>query len=174
MKYLPIYLNDHYAGSTLGVELAKRAAKNSADNAEFGPPLATLATEIDEDRDALKRIMGRLDVSEDRIKASIFWLGEKVGRLKPNGELLHFSPLSRVVELEGLHIGITGKLAMWEALRQLFGERLESFDFGALVERAESQRNEVERHRLAAAREAFGDSVVVRSWKAEGATSDSA
>ena len=35
--------------------------------------------------------MDRLDVSEDRIKASIFWLGEKVGRLKPNGELLQFS-----------------------------------------------------------------------------------
>ena len=29
MKYLPIYLNDHYAGSTAGVELAKRAANNS-------------------------------------------------------------------------------------------------------------------------------------------------
>ena len=41
MKYLPIYLNDHYAGSTLGVELAKRAAKNNDGNAEFGPALAS-------------------------------------------------------------------------------------------------------------------------------------
>src|SRR5215210_1051121 len=96
---------------------------------------------------------------------------EKLGRLKVNGQLTGYSPLSRVVELEGLHIGITGKLAMWQVLRELFGERLESFDFGALIERAESQRDEVERHRLAAAREAFGESVVVRSWKAEGATS---
>src|SRR4051794_12427883 len=105
MKYLPIYLNDHYAGSTAGAELAKRAAKNNRGNAEFGPPLDALAREIDEDRDALKRIMDRLDVSEDRIKATLFWVGEKVGRLKPNGELLQFSPLSRLVEIEGLLTG---------------------------------------------------------------------
>src|SRR5580765_8081261 len=119
MKYLPIYLNDHYAGSTAGVELAKRAANNGRDNTEFGPALAALASEIDEDRDALKRIMDRLDVSEDRIKASIFWLGEKVGRLKPNGELLQFSPLSRVVELEGLITGVSGKLSLWKTLLEL-------------------------------------------------------
>ena len=63
---------------------------------------------------------------------------------------------------------------MWGALREVFGDRLESFDFGELIERAESQRDEVEQHRLAAAREAFGESVVVRSWKAGGATSASA
>ena len=102
-----------------GVELAKRAANNSRDNAEFGPALAALASEIDEDRDSLKRIMDRLDVSEDRIKASIFWLGEKVGRLKPNGELLQFSPLSRVVELEGLITGVSGKLSLWRTLLEL-------------------------------------------------------
>ena len=157
MKYLPIYLNDHYAGSTLGVELAKRAAKNSADNAEFGPPLATLATEIDEDRDALKRIMGRLDVSEDRIKASIFWLGEKVGRLKPNGELLHFSPLSRVVELEGLITGVGGKLSLWRTLLELAEreDRLDAGELDVLAGRAEDQLLRLHALRGAAAIIAF-------------------
>jgi len=141
MKYLPIYLNDHYAGSTLGVELAKRAAKNNDGNAEFGPALARLATEIDEDRDSLKRIMDRLDVSEDRIKASIFWLGEKVGRLKPNGELLQFSPLSRVVELEGLITGVGGKLSLWRTLMELAEreERLDEGELEVLAGRAEDQ-----------------------------------
>jgi predicted DNA-binding ribbon-helix-helix protein len=141
MKYLPIYLNDHYAGSTLGVELAKRAAKNNDGNAEFGPPLATLASEIDEDRDALKRIMAALDVSEDRIKASIFWLGEKVGRLKPNGDLLQFSPLSRVVELEGLITGVSGKLSLWRTLLELAEreDRLEEGELEVLAGRAEDQ-----------------------------------
>ena len=141
MKYLPIYLNDHYAGSTLGVELAKRAAKNNDGNAEFGPALARLATEIDEDRDSLKRIMDRLDVSEDRIKASIFWLGEKVGRLKPNGELLQFSPLSRVVELEGLITGVSGKLSLWRTLMELAEreERLDEGELEVLAGRAEDQ-----------------------------------
>ena len=161
MKYLPIYLNDHYAGSTLGVELAKRAAKNSADNAEFGPPLATLATEIDEDRDALKRIMGRLDVSEDRIKASIFWLGEKVGRLKPNGELLHFSPLSRVVELEGLITGVGGKLSLWRTLLELAerDRRLDAGELEVLAGRAEDQLLRLHALRGAAGLIAFVDDI---------------
>ena len=161
MKYLPIYLNDHYAGSTLGVELAKRAAKNSAENAEFGPPLATLATEIDEDRDALKRIMGRLDVSEDRIKASIFWLGEKVGRLKPNGELLHFSPLSRVVELEGLITGVGGKLSLWRTLLELAEreDRLDAGELEVLAGRAEDQLLRLHALRGAAGLIAFVDDI---------------
>jgi hypothetical protein len=141
MKYLPIYLNDHYAGSTLGVELAKRAAKNNDGNAEFGPALATLASDIDQDRDSLKRMMDRLGVSEDRLKASIFWLGEKVGRLKPNGELLQFSPLSRVVEVEGLITGVSGKLSLWRTLLELAEreDRLEEGELEVLAGRAEDQ-----------------------------------
>jgi hypothetical protein len=161
MKYLPIYLNDHYAGSTLGVELAKRAANNSRDNAEFGPALATLASEIDEDRDALKRIMDRLDVSEDRIKASIFWLGEKAGRLKPNGELLKFSPLSRVVELEGLITGVGGKLSLWRTLQELAERdaRLDAGELDVLAGRAEDQLLRLHALRGAAGLIAFVDDI---------------
>jgi hypothetical protein len=141
MKYLPIYLNDHYAGSTAGVELAKRAAKSARGDAEFGPALTTLASEIDEDRDALKRIMDRLDVSEDRIKATLFSLGEKVGRLKPNGHILQPSPLSRVVELEGLITGVGGKLSLWRTLLELAerDSRLDAGELEVLAGRAEDQ-----------------------------------
>jgi hypothetical protein len=161
MKYLPIYLNDHYAGSTAGVELAKRAANNSRDNTEFGPALATLASEIDEDRDSLKRIMDRLDVSEDRIKASIFWLGEKVGRLKPNGELLQFSPLSRVVELEGLITGVSGKLSLWRTLMELAERdaRLDEGELEVLAGRAEDQLLRLHALRGAAGLIAFLDDI---------------
>jgi hypothetical protein len=161
MKYLPIYLNDHYAGSTLGVELAKRAANNSRDNAEFGPPLAALAREIDDDRDSLKEIMDRLDVSEDRIKASIFWLGEKVGRLKPNGELLQFSPLSRVVELEGLITGVSGKLSLWRSLLELTPreDRLQEGELEVLADRAQDQLTRLHALRGAAALIAFREDI---------------
>jgi hypothetical protein len=141
MKYLPIYLNDHCAGSTAGVELAKRAAKNNRGDAEFGPALARLAAEIDEDRDALKRIMDRLDVTENRVKTTLFWAAEKAGRLKPNGELLKFSPLSRVVEIEGLISGVGGKLCLWRTLLELVPEdsRLDEPQIQGLAERAEDQ-----------------------------------
>jgi hypothetical protein len=161
MKYLPIYLNDHYAGSTLGVELAKRSAKNNDGNAEFGPALATLASDIDQDRDSLKRIMERLGVSEDRLKASIFWLGEKVGRLKPNGELLQFSPLSRVVEIEGLITGVGGKLSLWRTLLELAEreDRLEEGELEVLAGRAEDQLLRLHALRGAAGLIAFRDDI---------------
>lgn len=141
MKYLPIYLNDHYAGSTAGAELAKRAARNNRGNAEFGPALTRLASEIDEDRNALKRVMDRLDVREDRIKSTLFWVGEKLGRLKLNGELLQSSPLSRVVELEGLLTGVSGKLSLWRTLLELApqDDRLEAGELDGLATRAEDQ-----------------------------------
>ena len=161
MKYLPIYLNDHYAGSTLGVELAKRAAKNNAATPSSARRSPTLASEIDEDRDALKRIMDRLDVSEDRIKASIFWLGEKVGRLKPNGELLQFSPLSRVVELEGLITGVSGKLSLWRTLLELAerDDRLDEGELEVLAGRAEDQLLRLHALRGAAGLIAFVDDI---------------
>ena len=161
MKYLPIYLNDHYAGSTAGVELAKRAAKSHRGEAEFGPALTTLASEIDEDRDALKRIMDRLDVSEDRLKATLFWMGEKVGRLKPNGEFLQPSPLSRVVEIEGLFTGVSGKLSLWSTLIALApqDDRLDEGELQVLAGRAEDQLLRLHALRGAAALIAFRDDI---------------
>ena len=57
--------------------------------------------------------MGELGVKPDRLKVAAGWTSEKLGRLKPNAQLRGYSPLSPLVELEGLLIGIQGKLAMW-------------------------------------------------------------
>jgi hypothetical protein len=81
-----------------------------------------------------------------------------VGRLKPNGRLLSYSPLSRVVELEGLTLGVTGKLGMWRALEQQQPEKpaLAEFDLAELIARAGQQLEGLEVHRMRAAKEAFG------------------
>ncbi len=55
-KLLGIYLNDHLAGSTVGLEMAKRAA-GSNEGSELGDFLAKLAAEIEAERDTLKSIM---------------------------------------------------------------------------------------------------------------------
>jgi L-aminopeptidase/D-esterase-like protein len=159
-KYLPIYLNDHYAGSTTGVELAKRAAKHNRGDAEFGPPLTRIAAEIEEDREELKRIMARLEVSEARIKATLGWTVEKAGRLKPNGNLFRFSPLSRLVEVEGLLSGVSGKLSLWRALLAIVATepRLDEANLTRLAERAEDQLLRLHALRGAAAVIAFGRS----------------
>jgi hypothetical protein len=154
-KLTPIYLNDHLAGSTTGLALARRALSNNR-GTPFEPFLETLADEIAEDRATLRDVMRRLDVGEDHLKKVAALVTERAGRLKLNGSLLSYSPLSRLVELEGLALGVTGKLGLWRALREVGDPRLAEFDLAALAERAEAQRDGLELQRLEAARLALG------------------
>jgi hypothetical protein len=154
---LAIYLNDHYAGATLGVELARRTASNNEGNS-YGEVLAEIAKEIAEDREALADVMKRLSLSRDRLKVTAGWIAEKASRLKPNDELLGYSALARLEELELLSLGVEGKLSMWLALRRTHGEdsRLRGVGLDELIERARSQRRRLERQRRRAADEALG------------------
>jgi hypothetical protein len=77
----------------------------------------------------------------------------QLGRLKLNGRLVSRSPLSDVIELEMLVVGITGKQALWESLRVV--SSLPQQQLGTLIERAEKQRAVVEEARREAARRAF-------------------
>jgi hypothetical protein len=155
---LATYLQDHHAGATAGLELARRVAGSNEGN-EYGDELATLAAEIAEDRETLEWVMGELDVKPDGIKDRAAWVGEKIGRLKLNGSWVSYSPLSRVVELEGLVVGVTGKLALWETLRTVVGPGLDGIDFERLATRADDQRARLEALRRRAVVEAFGGEV---------------
>lgn len=159
-RLLEIYLTDHLAAATAGVALARRTAGNNA-GSEFGGVLRRLAREIEDDRRALEAIVLQLGFRGSKTKEAVAWVGEKVGRLKLNGQIRGYSPLSRVLELEALAVGVGGKLALWETLLELPGipERLSAFDLHDLVERARRQRAEILEHRLRAAREAFAKSV---------------
>ena len=95
--------------------------------------------------------MDAFGASRDRIKVVAAWVGEKFGRLKLNGELLHSSPLSAMVELEVLLLGVHGKHALWRTLRELDDDRLDAARLAELEQRAERQAGELEEHRLAAA-----------------------
>ena len=155
---LATYLNDHFAGSMTGVELARRS-RDANDGSELGVLLGRLSAEIEEDRVTLESVMDEVGAGRDRAKIAAAWVGEKAGRLKPNGQLIGYSPLSRVVELEGLSAGIEAKRLLWAALEPLEDPRLAAFDFGQLAERAARQRTELEPFRLAAAQTAFGRDV---------------
>jgi hypothetical protein len=151
---LRTYLQDHHAGATAGLELARRAAGSNSDS-EYGAELAALAEEIAADRDALERVMDQVGVKANPVKDAGAWTAEKLGRLKPNNSLLSYSPLSRVIEIEGLVIGVTGKQALWESLRASIGETLDGVDFVELSDRAADQRTRLEALRKRAAAEAF-------------------
>jgi hypothetical protein len=155
-KLLRIYLQDHHAGSTTGLELARRA-HGSNKGTEYGATLTKIVDEIAADQKALESVMDDLGFGADKIKDIGAWALEKAGRLKLNGQITGYSPLSRVVELEGLVTGITGKIALWTALLQLAPEepRLDAARLERLRERGESQRTTVDELRERAAREAF-------------------
>lgn len=150
---LAIYLNDHLAGSTAGVELARRLRSSNADDPEFGPPLARICAEIEADRESLKGVMKALGVRRQCLKPAAAWAGEKLGRLKLNGRLRGYSPLSRLLEVELLQLGATGKLRLWTALRENLTERVGDNDLTELEARARRQRDQLEElHRSAATR----------------------
>ncbi len=115
---LGIYLNDHLAGATAGSDRAHYLARSCRGTA-FGPTLAAIAGEIAKDRRSLTDLMKRLHVPARRYKVYAGWAAEKLGRLKANGRLVHRSPLSTLIELEMLRVGVAGKVACWQALRQL-------------------------------------------------------
>ncbi|HEX4670250.1 MAG TPA: hypothetical protein VH275_09805 [Solirubrobacterales bacterium] len=102
--------------------------------------------------------MERLAIRRGRVKPAAAWVGEKLGRLKLNGQLRGYSPLSRLLELEALQIGISGKMRLWRALEQTVGKTRTDFDFAQLAERAGRQRSRVEELHLDAAGRAFGPS----------------
>jgi hypothetical protein len=156
-RLLAIYLNDHLAGATGGIELARRALESNR-GTRWGEGLEGIWAEIEADRTALEAAMQQLGIRRDRAKIAGAWAAEKLGRLKPNGRLRGYSPLSRLLELEMLLIGITGKLGLWRALQRTQASRLPQLDLPALIERAESQRETVERLRLDAAAEALAES----------------
>ena len=131
---LAIYVQDHHAAGLAGARVARRVAmavERDSGNAE----LRRVASEISEDLLAFSRIT------------------ERFARLKLNGRLLRRSPLSDLLELETLVVGITGKQALWVSLREIPSIQIEELD--QLLERAEEQKRSVENARVAAARRSF-------------------
>jgi hypothetical protein len=155
-RRLAIYLNDHLAGAVVGTELAKRALRENR-GSPYGEFLGWVLGQILEDRATLERLMDELGVSKSRVKRTLALALERIGRLKLNGQLTGYSPLSRLVELEGLVLGVAGKRALWVALQEVANTepQLNDFDFDELRRRAEEQLVGLERHRLEAARLAF-------------------
>ncbi len=150
-KLLGIYLNDHFAGATAGVELARRLRASNRDDPAFGPDLAEICAEIEADREALAAIMDRLEIGPSRLKPLAAVLAERLGRLKLNGRLWGYSPLSRLDELELLQLGVTGKRRLWRALEHTHAGDLPDFELDGLAEKATGQLRRLEALHLKAA-----------------------
>ncbi len=156
MDLLPIYVQDHLALSLAGIRLARRCRAENAGTA-LGRYLERLVPELEEDRAVLGDIARNLGGRPSRLKEAAAALGERLGRLKPNGRIVGYSALSRLWELEALAAGTDARHALWKVLGRAARRdpRLRGFDVERHEERAREQRGELERHRVRAADEAF-------------------
>ncbi len=153
---LGIYLNDHLAGATGGLELARRAAASHR-GSDTGERLERFAADVAADRTALRSMMAALSLPVRQYKSYAAWVAEKAGRLKLNGSLRRRSPLSSVVELELLRLGVEGKAAAWRTLRARaeLDTRLDKEQLNELLSRAGRQSEALEELRVTAASRAF-------------------
>ena len=154
-KLLRTYLNDHLAGAVAAVGLA-RNARSRADRPDEKAWLDRLIAEIEEDRRLLVDLLERIGGSPSRVKRPMAWLAERAARLKLSIRFRRRAPLGRVQQMEALHLGIRGKLALWTLLEALAHPRYHDVDLPALQARARRQMEEVDTRRLELGRSAFG------------------
>ncbi|MFJ7589367.1 hypothetical protein ACIQZO_18705 [Streptomyces sp. NPDC097617] len=152
-RLLAIYLNDHLAGAGSGVSLIRRMARAHR-GTPAGPPLAELAEQIAEDRESLREIMTAFDVPAQWHRVVVGRLAEKAGRVKLNGRLVSRSPLSDVLELEAMRIGVEGKASLWQSLGILAdtADHLDRAAIDRLLSRARHQAAVLEGLHVEAAR----------------------
>ncbi|MGW4197517.1 hypothetical protein [Streptomyces sp. NPDC005004] len=158
LDLLGIYLNDHLAGATVGTNRARYLA-HATRGTPIGEALAPIAREIAHDRRSLLDIMARLGVPARQYKVWAGRAAELAGRLKSNGSLVRRSPLTTVVELELLRLGVEGKAAGWRTLRPLAETdgRLDPSQLDHLLERADRQLRTLEEIRFRRSQEVFRD-----------------
>jgi hypothetical protein len=153
-RALDVYLNDHLAGSTGGVELAQRAAQQY-EGKPLGSFFADLLADIQEDVATLEDVMKHVGTQTNPIKQAGAWIMEKVSRLKLSVSATE--ELSVLLTIETLEMGVNGKLCLWRALKEVAEDypQMAEYDFAGLAGRAEAQIAALEAERLKAAKAAL-------------------
>jgi len=155
-EYLETYLQDHRAGAAMGSDLAHRLAEENV-GTPYEDFLLGLAQEIDGDVEMLEQVMDRFGVSKPALKIAGAKAAEKLGRLKPNEQLTGYSPLSRVLEIEGLRGGVQAKQGLWDSLTELakHDDRLDPEQMEELQAKAQKQLDSLREQSRMAAHQAF-------------------
>jgi hypothetical protein len=145
---LATYVHDHLAGAEFAVNLLEDLRDQSVE-ARIGILAAELLAEVEADREVLKRFSESLPGGANRAKEAAAWVAHKASRFKLDPQDL----LGAFEALETVCLGISGKLALWNALKALApdDERVRALDLDALAARAVDQHARGEKLRLAVA-----------------------
>ena len=150
-------LNDHLSGADFAIDLLRAINDGKIKTARpsfVGP----LLTEVERDRDTLQQFMDDLGVTTTTVKEVAGWFAEKAHRLK-----LAASGTEEFGEFEAMEfltVGVFGKEKLWRALQAAasMDARLRKLDYDNLIERAKSQRAQIEGRRLELAATVFAPS----------------
>lgn len=150
---LHTYLEDHLAGAVAGIETARRLARNH-EGSHMGEVLASLAGEIEEDRQTLETVMRAVGATPSPLKQAGGWVAEKLSRIKMGSAA---GVLGTFQAIETLSLGVEGEADLWQALAEVKPRHagLSPFDFDRLTGRAHHQRSQLEQERLALASRAL-------------------
>jgi hypothetical protein len=156
MSHLARYLRTHLAGSTAGVHLFDRAAGEHAEPA--ASVIRRIHGELVEERVALRTMMSAVGVHENPVLNLVAGAGERLGRLKPNGSLLHRTAMTDLVELETMSIALAGKLNGWESMLTIVDDQPQwnRDELERLAQQARDQRDAVRQLHAEAAARALG------------------
>jgi hypothetical protein len=113
---LAIYLHDHLAGTTCGLDLVDRI-RNHFVREDVGRFAARFREDIAADKAELHRLASLFGSTSDVIKDSVAWLSEKVSRIKISDD--DGTGLGLFEALEFLALGVHGKTALWCALARV-------------------------------------------------------
>ena len=128
---LTAYLQNHEAAGQAGHDLFRRVASGQR-HRTYGRELHDLADEVRDDLASLRTIMAETGVHPNPLLAMALRIGERVGRLKPNGTLIRRAPVTDLVEIEALVTIVHAKRNAWTALAAVPHGR-EALDPGLLA-----------------------------------------
>jgi hypothetical protein len=156
-EHLETYLNDHLSGSVGAIELLEHLQAAYVGN-ELERFFTELRNDVEADRQELERLMDQLDIGQSRPRKAGAWVAGKFAELKMRLDDSARGPLRLLESLEAVKLGITGKLALWQALiaaAETAPALQGALDYQLLARRATEQIGRVESQRLEAAKAAF-------------------
>ena len=152
---LEIYLQNHEAAAQAGSDFFRRTAANQGGR-EHGGELRALAAEVKEDHRRVRAIMTKVGVRPNVPFGMALRLGERIGRIKPNGRLIRRAPLSDLIEIEGLLDAVSAKRAGWQALATVQSTAgIDAAEIDELLTRADEQLSQLTALHALASTEVF-------------------
>jgi hypothetical protein len=156
-ELLGIYVNDHLAAATGGIELVSRMLGRHQET-EWQAQLEQLLDELREERAGVRKSAEALGLPVRQYKQIGAWIGEKLSRGKLNGHLMSRSPLSDLVEFEFIATAVLAKRAGFETLRAIAAvdSRLDADMLDRLIAQADKQHFWLANARREVAARVFG------------------